>query len=200
MGGLYYDEYSSELQGLNGVTKYEEMRSGDATVAAALLAMELPIRSTNWKIEPGTTNGEVTDADKEIADFVEKAFFDKMDGSFDDFLRQALTMLTFGFSVFEKVYKVEDGKIYIKKVAQRLQKSIYERKQEDGTPGITQQLNNSEKPMYISIPAEKLVIFTNRKEGSNPEGRSVLRSAYKHWYYKDNLYSFDGVKHERLSV
>lgn len=200
MGGVFYDEYNTELQGLAGITKYEEMRSGDSTIAAVLLAMELPIRATDWKIEPGTTNGEVTEKDQEIADFVNKALFDKMEVSFDDYLRQALTMLPFGHSVFEKVYKIEDGSIVIKKLAARLQKSIYEWQQENGEPGITQMLNNDKKETSVSIPSEKLVIFSYRKEGNNPEGRSVLRPAYKNWYYKDNFYSFEGVKHERLSV
>jgi hypothetical protein len=43
-------------------------------------------------------------------------------------------MLPFGFSVFEKVYKMEDGQIFIKKLAQRLQKSIYSWETEDKQP------------------------------------------------------------------
>lgn len=49
-------------------------------------------------------------------------------------------MFPFGFSVFEKVYKIEDGQIYLKKLAQRLQKSIYAWETQDQQEGITQQL------------------------------------------------------------
>jgi len=52
----------------------------------------------------------------------------------------------------------------------------------------------------VSIPAEKLLIFSYRREGDNYAGISVLRSAYKHWYIKDKLYKFDAVRHERQSV
>jgi hypothetical protein len=45
-----------------------------------------------------------------------------------------------------------------------------------------------------------MLVFTNDKEGSNFEGVSVLRSAYKHWYYKDNLYRIDGIAAERHAV
>lgn len=51
----------------------------------------------------------------------------------------------------------------------------------------------------VSIPREKLVIFSFRKEGDNYEGRSVLRSCYKSWYLKDSLYKFEAVKFEKLS-
>lgn len=52
----------------------------------------------------------------------------------------------------------------------------------------------------VSIPASKLLVFTFRREGDNYEGTSVLRSAYKHWYFKDSMYKFDSVRHERQSV
>ena len=52
----------------------------------------------------------------------------------------------------------------------------------------------------VSIPAAKILLFSFRREGENYEGVSVLRSAYKHWYFKDSMYRFDAVRHERQSV
>lgn len=184
------------------------MRRSDAQVQATLLAMELPIRSTKWYVMPGETiqaggEKETTDLDKEIAAFVEDAFFKRMEGTFDDFLRQALTMLPFGFSIFEKVYKEEGGKIYIKKLAQRLARSVWKWNREpDGRVGITQFLymNDEGKPANVDIPASKLLIFSFRREGDNFQGVSVLRSSYKPWYIKDTLYKLDAVKHERMAI
>ncbi len=199
--GFIQEEYNKDLVWLQGVQKYEEMRSSDATINATLLALELPLRATKWYFEAWKTNGETTEQDIEIKEFVEKALFEKLENwSFDDFLRQALTMFPFGFSVFEKVYKIEDGQIYLKKLAQRLQKSIYNWETQDKQEGITQQLFWTDaKTTMVSIPREKLVIFSFRKEGDNYEGRSVLRSAYKSWYLKDQLYKFEAVKFEKLS-
>lgn len=199
--GFIQEEYNKDLVWLQGVQKYEEMRSSDATINATLLALELPLRATKWYFEAWKTNGETTEQDIEIKEFVERALFEKLEGwSFDDFLRQALTMFPFGFSVFEKVYKIEDGQIYLKKLAQRLQKSIYNWETQDKQEGITQQLFWTDaKTTMVSIPREKLVIFSFRKEGDNYEGRSVLRSAYKSWYLKDQLYKFEAVKFEKLS-
>jgi len=37
-------------------------------------------------------------------------------------------------------------------------------------------------------------------EGGNVEGRSHLREAYKHWYYKENLYKIDAIQKERHGI
>lgn len=205
--GFIQEEYNSDLTGIAKFKKYDEMRKSDAQIFATLLAMELPIRSTLWTIQPGTTEDEngdkiTTDQDYIIANFVEKCLFEKMEITWDDFLRQVLTMLTFWFSLFEKVFKFEGDKIILKNLAQRLPRSVFKWETEDGKPGIQQILStpSSNKTFYPSIPAEKLVRFTFRQEGDNYEGVSVLRSAYKHWYIKDTLYKLDAVKHERQSI
>lgn len=208
-GGNIYEEYNPKLSGTAGLAKYDEMRKSDAQVQATLLAMELPIRGTHWFVEPGETVGEggeteITDEDRAIAEFVEDALFRRMDQTWDDFLRQALTMLPFGFSVFEKVYKEEGGKIYVERLAQRLARTVWEWKWNPETRkrDIVQQIegNDEGKPFTVTIPAGKCLVFSYRREGDNFAGVPVLRSAYKHWYIKDQLYKFEAVKHERQAV
>jgi hypothetical protein len=53
---------------------------------------------------------------------------------------------------------------------------------------------------WINIPIDKLVVFTYDKEAGNIEGISLLRTAYKHWYYKDNLYKIDAIQKERHGI
>jgi len=53
---------------------------------------------------------------------------------------------------------------------------------------------------WINIPIDKLLVFTFDKEAGNIEGVSILRSAYKHWYYKDNLYKIDAIQKERHGI
>lgn len=55
-------------------------------------------------------------------------------------------------------------------------------------------------PNAIFIPIEKLLVFTFDKEAGNIEGVSVLRSAYKHWYYKEQLYKIDAIQKERHGI
>lgn len=53
---------------------------------------------------------------------------------------------------------------------------------------------------YIDIPAERLFVYTVDREGDNYTGESVLRAAYKHWYYKDLLIRIQAVAAERHGV
>lgn len=55
-------------------------------------------------------------------------------------------------------------------------------------------------PNYPSIPWNKLILFTSDQEGNNFEGISILRAAYKHWYYKDLLYKVSSISAERFGV
>lgn len=96
VNGFLEDEFNSKLKGSEGVRKYDEMRRTDAQINAVLSAMELPIRSTRWYIEPSqNADGETGDAEWEVADFVEKALFQDMEQTWDDTLREILTMLPF---------------------------------------------------------------------------------------------------------
>jgi hypothetical protein len=50
------------------------------------------------------------------------------------------------------------------------------------------------------IPIEKLVVFTHEAEAGDLTGISILRSAYKHWFYKDTLYKIDAIQKERHGI
>jgi hypothetical protein len=60
-----------------------------------------------------------------------------------------------------------------------------------GTPG---------HPGCRFIPIDKLLVFTFDREAGNIEGVSVLRSAYKHWYFKEQLYKIDAIQKERHGI
>jgi len=52
----------------------------------------------------------------------------------------------------------------------------------------------------IDIPIEKLVVFTLEQEAGDLRGLSILRSAYKHYFYKDTLYKIDAIQKERHGI
>lgn len=123
--GYILEEYNPKLAGAQGLRTYDKMRKSDAQVFATLLAMELPIRATKWDVMPATDeNGETGDFEHEVADRVRANLFEEMDGTFDDFIREALTMLPFGFSLFEKVWTSDGEFVRLKKLASRKQISI----------------------------------------------------------------------------
>jgi hypothetical protein len=50
------------------------------------------------------------------------------------------------------------------------------------------------------IPIKKMVVFSHEPEAGDISGISILRSAYKHWYYKDTLYKIDAIQKERHGI
>ena len=104
------------------VQTIERMVNSDATIYATLEALKTPILSANYFIVPGGDDAKSL----EIAAFIRTALFEKLSRGykFNDFLYQVMTFLEYGFSVFEKVYKIEDNKVYWDRFEPRLQSSI----------------------------------------------------------------------------
>lgn len=196
--GIITEEYNPQLQGVQGIKIFDEMRKNDGTVRAAMLVTTLPIRRAKWFVNPATEEQQ----DKDIANFVEHALFDWIEGmTWDDIVRQALLMVPFGVMLFEKVYGTmeHEGKTWVtlKKLSPRLPKSILMWELVDHTFGIQQIRQDG---VLAQIPGSKLLIFVNEREGDNWWGSSMLRGAYKHWYYKDNLYKIEAIGFERQAV
>lgn len=194
--GQLYDEYQPDLQGPAKYEVYTKMRA-DAQVAALLNVIELPIRAADIRVEPP----DKTPSALEIADFVAEALF-HMEHPFDDFVRQAMLMLPYGVMLFEKVYGLrEDGRIIWRKFAPRLPKTISRWLVDaEGELVAVEQRVYGELGRFVRIPASKLLRFTYRQEGSNFEGRSLLRDVYKHWWHKDTLYKLATLAAERTGV
>lgn len=194
-GIIVTDEYRPELRGRIAFKTYDEMRRGDATVHAGLMAVKYPIISVSWSTESG---GE-DDVDQQAKELVDYNFTEVL--NWRETLTEMLTMLEFGFYVAELVFDWRSvngvDRIVLTKVAYRKQTTIHAWVQQDGTPGITQAKSTGE---LVSIPQDKLIILSHQKEGDNYEGISILRSAYQHWYYKKTFYQIDAVKHERQAL
>ena len=198
-GYIDTDEYKQQLMGTELYTTVDKMRWSDASVQAALLLCELPIRSTEWDIEPA----DETAQSKEIADFVKDNLFQGLQTSWEDVLRQILLMHPYGCMVFEVIYKMtEDGKIGWRKWAPRMPRTI-EKWNVDANgelESIVQRAYKNNNYIEITLPIQKLMVFVNRQEGDNYLGTSILRQAYKHWFFRDKYYKIDAVAQERLGI
>lgn len=194
-------------------TLVQQMVDSDATISAILSAIKDPIRSAKWFVEAASESPE----DKEMAEFCSFMMFENLCGGFDNFLAEALTCLEYGFSLFEKIYTVKNGRIVIDRFAPRLQSSISRwnigsEPWVDGHPtGITQQINGTDDTKTAeskgngiaynpTIPWNKLTRFTFRGSGHNYEGISILRPVYQHWFYKDLLYKIAAISAEKFGV
>jgi hypothetical protein len=68
------------------------------------------------------------------------------------------------------------------------------------TNHINQNYNPTFDPRAVMIPITKAIIFTLEKEAGDLRGVSILRSAYKHYYYKDTMYKIDAIQKERHGI
>jgi SPP1 gp7 family putative phage head morphogenesis protein len=198
-GVIDTEEYVTDLTGVALYTTIDKMRWADASVQAAILLCELPIRSAEWDIEPAGEDA----LSLEIAEFVKDNLFEGLVTSWEDTLRQILLMHPYGCMPFEVVYKItEDNKIGWRKWAPRMPKTI-EKWNVDGNgelESIVQRVYKDNNYVECTIPIQKLMIFTHRREGDNYLGTSILRQAYKHWFFRDKYYKIDAVAQERLGI
>ncbi len=205
-GGLFYEEFLPELRGKKGCEAYKEMADNDDIIGAILFAMEMLIRQVNWQVEPNSSKQE----DQKAAEFVASCL-DDMEQSWTDTISEILSFLTFGWSYHEIVYKRRmgqngdarlnskhnDGLIGWRKLPLRAQESLYcwEYDDQDQLMGMTQMTAPDYKQQ--TIPLEKALHFTTKSRKGNPEGRSILRNAYRDFYFKRRIQEIEGIGIER---
>lgn len=205
-GGIFYEEFLSELRGRKGAEVFTEMSNNDETIGAILFAIEMLVRQASWNVEPGGSTAK----DREAAEFV-KSCMDDMQQTWIDTISEILSFLTYGWSFHEIVYKrrmgrtkdnrtsskYDDGLIGWMKLPIRSQETLYqwEYDDQDNLIGMTQM----PPPDFglITIPMNKAMLFRTRSRKDNPEGRSILRAAYRSWYFKRRIQEIEGIGIER---
>lgn len=203
--GQVLEELNPNLYGRKAIETWRLMRDQDAVVGAILFAIEMLVRQVEWRVD----KKDAKDAD---AKFLEECM-DDMSMSWGDFISEALSMLPYGFSFHEIVYKKRsgpqpsgsktpgskytDGKIGWRKMPLRAQETLDH--WEFGDDGAVQAFVQKPPPDYLDrvIPMEKALLFRTTVYKNNPEGRSVLRSAYEAWFYKKRIKQIEGTGIER---
>lgn len=205
-GGVIYEEFLPELQGHKGIEVYREMAENDDIVGAILYAIEMLVRQVEWMaMSPGSSK-----KDKEAVEFVQSCL-DDMQITWADTVSEILSFLTYGWSFHEIVYKrrmgntrdirtrskYNDGLIGWAKLPIRAQETLYqwEYDEADNLIGMTQM----PPPDFgiFTIPMRKGMLFRTCSRKDNPEGRSILRNAYRSWYFKRRIQEIEGIGIER---
>lgn len=192
-GGILYEEQLRELTGQRWRDAVWSMTSNDATIGAILFAIELLIRQVTWTVDPLSDAPEDTDA----AAFIDEALHD-MEDTWEDTLSEILSMIAWGWSYHELVYKQRaDGKIGWSAWAIRSQDTL---EHWDLTPnGRVLAMVQRAPPAYDlrTIPIEKALHFRPSVRKGSPEGVSVLRRAYRAWNAKHRIENLEGIGVER---
>jgi hypothetical protein len=186
-------EHLAKLEGPAGRLIYDKMRRSDHQVQAVLRAIMLPIRQADYYMKPASDEEQ----DVKIAGILQRALMEEMSAAWDDTVRHALLMLPFGFSPLEKVYEYRDGLILPRKLDPRLPQSVIRWEYDEKKRRTTHMVQWDPHAREISIPIEKLIVFSTDKEGDSWEGISILRAAFKAWYIKDDLEKTNAIMHAR---
>lgn len=197
--GMLREDYNPVLRGRQGLLLYDQMRKGDGQVRGTLRLVKTPVLAGRWYIKPASD----AKRDVKIADQIWDNLTKWMTMSWPQFLTETLLMLDYGFYAFEKVFDERDGKIIWRKFAARHPLDVYrwDFDNHGGPKGIEFMSHDpfgGIQPVYI--PIHKLAVFTFDKEAGDMTGVSVLRSAYKHWFFKENFYKIDAIQKERHGV
>jgi len=196
--GRIYEEYNASLATLSSrMARFEEMRRSESAFAVIEALISLPVRAAEWSVEPGD--------DPELAALIEKNITEGMTHSWDEFLRQALLAPLYGFTVHEKVFEVfPGGYLGWRKFAERGRDTIdeWEFDETGGLAGIKQvgYAPDSGQSFDVTIPIEKLKVWTWRPDKGDPEGLGAYRQAYKPYFYKTAFEEFAAIRIERAAI
>lgn len=189
-------EETAELRWPLSVQVYDRMRRQDAQVTSVLRAVMLPVRRTQWRIDPAGARPEVVEhiaqdlglpvkgGEAQVSRVRSKGRF-----SWEQHLQMALLHIQYGHMFFEQVYTVgDDGLYHLRKLGPRLPRTISDiQVARDGGLVAIEQYGFDQSSGLVRIPVQRLVAYVNEREGGDWTGNSLLRPAYKHWLLKDRL-------------
>jgi hypothetical protein len=206
-GGTFRDVVPALATRAQAFAVYDEMANSDAAVDVSLRAAKMPVMGASYFVEPFDNSEEAL----VIAEFVRYNLLEGSNSPFLNVLEDILRMYEFGYSVLEKVWEEREWSprktganrrkyTMLRKLAARPTPTIKEIEYDNnGGPVriIQAALQADNKPVDKKIDIEQLVIFSHNRKGGNLEGKSILRTAYRPWYFKNNLYNIDGIQKER---
>lgn len=209
--GYVYEEFLKDLTGQKAAHTYREMRDNDPVIGAMFFGIEMFLRKVQWFVDPFAEDEE----GQKKATFLRECK-DDMSVTWSDFIAEVMSMMEHGWSWQEILYKYRttevdgddaqadppskynDGKIGWAKFEARSQDSL-DRWEFSEKTGSLQGMWQRAAPTYEEkyIPIQKSLLFRTTVRKNNPEGRSVLRNAYRPWYYKKRIEEHEGVGIER---
>jgi hypothetical protein len=204
--GYIFEEFVNELTGKNAQKTYKEMYYNDPVASSLIFAIKMTARKSDWRVEPASEE----ENDLEAADFLEQCMND-MNRPWKEVINEILSMIAYGHAPMEVTYKkrdgemdepsktsaFEDGAIGWQSIALRSQETIL--RWEFFENGDIKGLWQLAPPYYrlTYIPWEKFLLFRTDYSKNNPEGRSILRGAWRPWLFKKHLEEIEAIGAER---
>lgn len=203
-----------ELRFPQSVRTFAKMRREDSQIETVLSAISLPIRRSQWRIDPNGAPDEIVErvaGDLRLPILGGDAHVpvgrSRGRVSWGDHLQKVMWAMQFGHMFFEQIYGTDErGQEHLVKLAPRLPGSIKKiNVAHDGGlesieqwPVVGNSLGRVGDP--VVIPVGRLVAYVHEPLDTTWEGRSVLRPAFKHWKLRDLLLRFEVNAVERNSM
>lgn len=205
-GNYIYEEFLPQLRYPRAAKIYKEMASNDPTIGAILYMTEQLSKKANWNVKAGGNSL----VDQQAKQFLEECM-DDMEQSWNDTVSEILSMCTYGFSWHEIVYKkrngdvrspmehskYKDGRVAWRYLAERSQSTLHSWNWDDNQQLEAMVQQAAPDWRVIPIPYDKSLLFRTKIERENPEGRSLLRNAYRPWYFKKHIEEIEAIGIER---
>lgn len=209
------EEWNPKLRDKMGIQEYYKMKRLDGMVRSALRVFKTPVLSAHWFMKAASDSTR----DKNAAEWMQKGLYN-MSSTWARTLEDILLMCEYGYMVMEKVLQLDmsDGRLTLRKLAPRhpadIAQFLYDTNggpkgivmepltldTTNTTAPLTPYSNGSHTPEGVFIPIDKLAVFSLEPEAGDMRGISILRSAFKHYTYKDTLYKIDAIQKERHGI
>lgn len=194
------DEYLSELKNVEAMNVYNKMLRSDAEIRKLYHAVNNPIKSATWDIEPASTS----DQDLKVAALIKHIIFKDIIDGFQNKLDEILEFPWYGHSIFEVIFKNKtDQKLGpytgLHNIAYRDQRSITEWKFENDELKQIHQKQSGDLEIDTWIDSDTLMIFFNEKKG-NDLGFPFLRMVYGNYKRKLLYKQLQAIGIERSAV
>lgn len=206
-GGYVVEEFEPNLRGMRGMKMLREMWDTDPTVGAIVFVISQAIRKIQWHLAP---------PDQSVPSLLAQEFYEStmadMDHTWDDFISEVMSMFVFGYAPFEIVLKIrngadakdpryrsqfDDGMIGIRKLGMRSQETILRWIMDADNNDILGVVQIPWTGGIRTIPAEKMLLFRTMSFRNNPEGRSLMRNAYRPYYFRKRMEEIEAIGVER---
>ena len=207
-GKITGKERNPKLTGINWIREAEDMLQTDPVVRRSWHMLRQTLLSASWRFVPGVENDPTAE---ELARFANECFgFDgyagQMSVSWEDQLSYLWEFVPFGYRYAEEIYKVgpdSKGKIrvWLDYFADREPSAHNMWLSQDGQhlDGVLQNVvgyTYTPEP----IPANKLLLLTLNRTGSNFEGVGMLRPVWWWWRTKQRVSNLMCVGLERWAI
>ena len=201
-------ERNASLTGLSWVSEAEEMLRTDPIVRRSWHMLKQTLLSASWRFEAGIESDPVA---IELARYCNEAFgFDgfsgQMSSSFEDQLSYLLEFIPVGYRYAEEIYRVGldstgRSRIWLDQYADR-EPSAHNRWLSRDNQNLDGVLQNTVGVTYTPepIPANKLLLLTLNRTGSNFEGVGMLRPVWWWWRTKQRVSNLMCVGVDRWAI